>query len=88
VNNALDENVRLTRERQELEDMERKYSVQNALMARNAAKFRADAEKTSDPKRRAQLRKMAQASETSAMYNELQLAKEDLRIKEALAKLV
>ena len=86
VNNALDENVRLTRERQELEDMERKYSVQNALMARNAAKFRAEAEKTSDPKRRAQLLKMAQASETSAMYNELQLAKEDLRIKEALAK--
>lgn len=86
VNNALDENVRLTRERQELEDMERKYSVQNALMARNAAKFRADAEKTSDPKRRAQLLKMAQAAETSAMYNELHLAKEDLRIKEELAK--
>ena len=86
VNDALAENVRLTREKQELEDLERTYSVQNAAMARNAAKFRADAEKTSDPKRRAQLIKMAMKAEETAMYNELQLAKEDLRIKEALAK--
>lgn len=86
VNDALAENVRLTREKQELEDLERTYSVQNAAMARNAAKFRADAEKTNDPKRRAQLIKMAMKAEETAMYNELQLAKEDLRIKEALAK--
>lgn len=86
VNDALAENVRLTREKQELEDLERTYSVQNAAMARNAAKFRADAEKTSDPKRRAQLIKMAMKAEETAMYNELQLAKEDLRIKEALAR--
>lgn len=86
VNDALAENVRLTREKQELEDLERTYSVQNAAMARNAAKFRADAEKTSDPKRRAQLIKMAMKAEETVMYNELQLAKEDLRIKEALAK--
>ena len=85
VNDALAENVRLTKEKQDLEDLERTYSVQNAAMARNAAKFRADAEKTSDPKRRAQLIKMAMKSEETAMYNELQIAKEDLRIKEALA---
>ena len=86
VNDALAENVRLTKEKQELEDLERTYSVQNAAMARNAAKFRADAEKTSDPKRRAQLIKMAMKAEETAMYNELQIAKEDLRIKEALAR--
>lgn len=85
VNDMLEENVRLTREKQELEDLERTYSVQNAAMARNAAKYRADAEKTTDPKRRAQLLKMAQAAEENAMRNELQLAKEDLRIKENLA---
>ena len=86
VNNAMAENVRLTREKQELEDLERNYSVQNAVAARNAAKFRADAEKTNDPKRRAQLLKMAQAEQQKAMYNELQLAKKDLDIKEAKAK--
>ena len=86
VNNAMAENVRLTREKQELEDLERNYSVQNAVAARNAAKFRADAEKTSDPKRRAQLLKMAQAEQQKAMYNELQLAKKELDIKEAKAK--
>ena len=86
VNNALDENIRLTRAKQDLEDMERTYSVQNAALARNAAKWRADAEKTSDPKRRAQLFKMAAHAEQTAMMNELQLAKEDLRIKEELAK--
>ena len=86
VNNAMAENVRLTREKQELEDLERNYSVQNAVAARNAAKFRADAEKTSDPKRRAQLLKMAQAEQQKAMYNELQLAKKDIAIKEAKVK--
>lgn len=86
VNDALEENIRLTKAKQDLEDMERTYSVQNAALARNAAKFRADAEKTSDPKRRMQLLKMASKAEETAMYNELQLAKEDLRIKEALAK--
>lgn len=86
VNDALEENIRLTKAKQDLEDMERTFSVQNAALARNAAKFRADAEKTSDPKRRLQLLKMASKAEETAMYNELQLAKEDLRIKEALAK--
>lgn len=86
VNDALEENIRLTKAKQDLEDMERTYSVQNAALARNAAKFRADAEKTSDHKRRMQLLKMASKAEETAMYNELQLAKEDLRIKEALAK--
>lgn len=86
VNDALEDNIRLTKAKQDLEDMERTYSVQNAALMRNAAKFRADAEKTSDPKRRLQLLKMASKAEETAMYNELQLAKEDLRIKEALAK--
>lgn len=81
VNDALEDNVRLTREKQELENLERTYSVQNARMAANAAKWKAEAEKTSDPARRAKLLKMAQAAETTAMNNELQLAKKDLEIK-------
>lgn len=85
VNDALDENVRLTREKQELENAERKFQVSNAKMAANIAKFRADAEKTNDPKRRAQLLKMAQSIEEKAMYDELKLAEKDFEIKKALA---
>lgn len=86
VNNALAENVRLTKEKQALEDLERNYLVQNSAAARNAAKFRAQAEQTSDPARRAKLFKMAQAEETKALYNELQLAKKDLDIKKRQAE--
>ena len=85
VNDALAENVRLTKEKQDLEDLERTYLVQNAQLMANSAKFRADAEKTSDPKRRAMLLKMAQQAETTAYNNEMILAKKDLAIKEKLA---
>lgn len=85
VNDALDENVRLTREKQELENAERNFQVSNAKMAANIAKFRADAEKTSDPRRRAQLLKMALSIEEKAMYDELKLAERDFNLKKALA---
>lgn len=86
VNDALDENIRLTKARQDLEDLERVYLEQNAQLMANSAKFRADAEKTNDPRRRAQLLKMAQAAETAAFNNEMQIAQQDLAIKEKLAK--
>lgn len=86
VNDALADNIRLTKERQDLEDMERTFLVQNAQLMANAAKWRADAEKSSDPKRRAQLLKMAQQAESTAYNNEMILAKKDLAIKEALAR--
>ena len=78
VNDKVAENIRLTKERQRLEDQERAWSEQNAKLLANAAKFRADAEKTSDPKRRAQLFKMAQAAETTAFNNEYQHQKQVL----------
>lgn len=85
VNDALEDNIRLTKEKQDLEDQERAYLVQNAQLMANSAKYRADAEKTSDPKRRAMLLKMAQQAETTAYLNEIDLAKKDLAIKQQLA---
>ena len=78
VNDKVAENIRLTKEKQRLEDQERRWSEQNAKLMANAAKFRADAEKVNDPKRRAQLFKMAQAAETTAFNNEMQHAKQVL----------
>lgn len=78
VNDKVAENIRLTKERQRLEDQERRWSEQNAKLMASAAKFRADAEKTNDPKRRAKLFKMAQAAETTAFNNEYQHQKEVL----------
>lgn len=87
VNDKVAENIRLTKEKQRLEDQNRAWSEQNAKLMANAEKFRADAEKSNDPKRRAQLFKMAQAAETTAFNNEFQHAKEVLDMMEAKAKL-
>ena len=87
VNDKVAENIRLTKEKQRLEDQERAWSEQNAKLMANAAKFRADAEKTNDPKRRAQLFKMAQAAETTAYNNELQHQREVLKQMEEKAAL-
>jgi hypothetical protein len=87
VNDKVAENIRLTKEKQRLEDQERAWSEQNAKLMANAAKFRADAEKSSDPKRRAQLFKMAQAAETTAFNNEFQHQKEVLKQMEEKAAL-
>ena len=87
VNDKVAENIRLTKEKQRLEDQERAWSEQNAKLMANAAKFRADAEKTNDPKRRAQLFKMAQAAETTAFNNEFQHQKEVLKKMEEEAAL-
>ena len=85
VNAALQENIDLTRAKQELDKAERQNTVTQATLARNVAKWRRDAEATSDPKRRATLLKMAMAAEERMMVNEIRLAKEDLRIQEARA---
>jgi hypothetical protein len=87
VNDKVAENIRLTKEKQRLEDQERAWSEQNAKLMANAAKFRADAEKSNDPKRRAQLFKMAQAAETTAFNNEFQHQKEVLKQMEEKAAL-
>ena len=85
VNAALQENIDLTRAKQELDKAERQNTVTQATLARNVAKWRRDAEATSDPKRRVTLLKMALNAETQMLYNEIKLAKEDLRIKQAKA---
>lgn len=85
VNTALQENIDLTRAKQELDKAERANTVQQATLARNVAKWRRDAEATSDPKRRVTLLKMAMKAEEQMLYNEIKLAKEDLRIKQAKA---
>ncbi len=85
VNDALAENIALTKAKQDLDKAERDNSVTQATLARNVAKWRRDAEKTNDPKRRLQLLKMANAAEERMMYEEMALAKENLRIAEAKA---
>ena len=86
VNDALRENVELERARQELVKAERANTQEQATLARNVAKWRKDAEKSSDPKARLRLLKMADAAEQRIMLNEIQLAKEDYRIKKAKAE--
>ena len=86
VNDALRENVELERQRQELVKAERANTQEQATLARNAAKWRKDAEKTSDPKRRMQLLKMADNTEKRIMLNEIELARKDYEIKKRKAE--
>lgn len=85
VNNALEENIRLTREKQALEKDNRDYTVTEAMLLRNVAKWRRDAERTSDPKRRVQLLKMANAAEERIMLDKVDLAKRQVAVLEAEA---
>lgn len=87
VNAALQENINLTIAKQNLDKAERANSAKQATLARNVAKWRRDAEMTNDPQRRIKLLRMANAAEEQMMYNEIALAKEDLRIKEAQARM-
>lgn len=87
VNAALQENINLTIAKQNLDKAERSNSVKQATLARNVAKWRRDAEMTNDPQRRIKLLRMANAAEEQMMYDEIALAKEDLRIKEAQARM-
>ena len=85
VNDALQENINLTREKQLLEKAERDNTVEQAKLARDAAKYRKAAESTNDPKQRIRLLKMAEFTQKRMMLNEIALAKEALRIAEAKA---
>lgn len=86
VNDELQKNINLTIRKQQLEKDQRQSDEKIALIERNIAKFRADAAKTSDPARRAQLNKMAIREEERVMNERLRLAKEDVYIKEQEAK--
>jgi hypothetical protein len=86
VNDALRENIELERQRQELVKAERENTKEQAVLQRNVAKWRKDAEMSSDPTRRIQLLKMADNAEKRIMLNEIELAKKDYEIKKAKAE--
>jgi hypothetical protein len=86
VNDALRENIELERQRQELTKAERENTKEQAVLQRNVAKWRKDAEMSSDPTRRIQLLKMADNAEKRIMLNEIELAKKDYEIKKAKAE--
>lgn len=86
VNDALEENIRLTQEKQELEDLKRTNLVRNAKLEEDIAKWRAAAEKTDDPKLRVKYLKMANAAQESQMYNMLDEAQKEYNIKKQLAE--
>lgn len=86
VNNELQKNINLTMQKQQLELNERQNTIEQARLQRDIAKFRQAAEQTSDPKRRVMLLKMADTQERQMLYNEMKLAKENLRIQEEKAK--
>ena len=85
ANDAIRDNVDLTKAQQELVKKERANLTERAKLERDVAKARNEAERTNDPKKRVALLKQADAAERKILANELALAKEDLRIKTAKA---
>lgn len=87
ANDAIKTNVDLVKAEQDLTKRERKNIESRAILEKNVAKWRRDAEKVNDPQRRLQLLKMANAAEERIMYEEMALAKENLRIKAKKAEM-
>lgn len=85
ANDAIQSNVDLVRAQQELTKKERNNQVKRAKLERDIAKLRNEAERTNDPARRVALLKRADLQERRIMMDEIQLAREDLRIKQARA---
>lgn len=85
ANDAMQGNVDLTKAQQELTKKERANITERARLERDAAKARNEAERINDPKKRVELLKKADAAERKILENELNLAREDLRIKTAKA---
>lgn len=86
VNDSLQENIELTRRKQELDKNMRLMNERIAQSELNVSKFRSDAAKTDDPARRVLLNKMAIREEERIMQERLKLAKEDYEIKKAKAE--
>lgn len=86
VNKELEENIRLTVEKQELEKANRQMLKDEAIAQMNIAKWRRDAEKTNDPKRRVQLLKMAAVQEESISLSKIRLAEREVDRLRALAE--
>lgn len=85
ANDAMQGNVDLAKAQQELTKKERANVTERARLERDAAKARNEAERINDPKKRVALLQQADAAERKILENELNLAREDLRIKTAKA---
>lgn len=85
VNDALVENIELERQRQEIEDAQRRNEVLNAKTARDVAKLRAQAAETNDPAKRAKMLKEAIDLEGEELKRNYDLAKSEYDVAKAQA---
>lgn len=86
VNDALAENIELTKEKQFLEKAERSKGTANAKLSRDVAMYKHLAATTEDATKKKHYLNMAIASENKIMENELKLAYRDLALKQKLAQ--
>ena len=86
VNVAIEDNIRLEKERQAIEDEARRAQELSAKTARDVAILRAAAAKTDDPEKRAKFLRTAIALEKQDMENQVSIAKRKLEVAEADAK--
>lgn len=86
VNVAIEDNIRLEKERQAIEDEARRAQELSAKTARDVAILRAAAAKTDDPEKRAKFLRTAIALEKQDMENQVSIAKRRLEVAEADAK--
>ena len=85
VNDALQKNIDLTREKQMLEKAERSGNEQMAQLARDVAYYKYQAEKTKDLTEKKKWLNKAMKAEAQAYQIEYGLAKKDYEIKKQLA---
>lgn len=86
INVAIEDNIRLEKERQAIEDESRRAQELSAKTARDVAILRAAAAKTDDPEKRAKFLHTAIALEKQDMENQVSIAKRKLEVAEADAK--
>ena len=86
VNVAIEDNIRLEKERQAIEEETRRAQEMSAKTARDVALLRAAAAKTDDPEKRAKFLRTAIALEKQEMETQVELAKRRLEVAEADAK--
>lgn len=86
VNDALEENIRLTELKNQLEKAERTKNVANAKLARDVAHLKNLAAQTNNQAEKQRLLNLAKQGEQKILKNELNLAYLDLERQQALAK--
>lgn len=86
INDALFENIQLTKEQNALTKAERENSIERQKLLRDAAKARKEANETKDKKEQIRLLTYADAVEHRIMINEINLANKDYEIKKKRAE--